>query len=74
MILYTIFAFSEQPWGQDKEILTTASKTRIDILGAINLDDMSIVAKEYESNINSTSVVDFCNEVKENYADKQLKF
>ena len=44
----------------------------MNILGAINLDDMSVVAKEYESNINGTSVVDFCNEIKENYADKQV--
>ena len=58
--------------GQYKEIPTTASKTRMNILGAINLDDMSVVTKEYESNINSTSVVDFCNEIKENYADKQV--
>ena len=58
--------------GQDKEIPTTASKTRINILGAINLDDMSVVAKEYESNINGASVVDFCNEIKEDYADKQV--
>ena len=33
---------------------------------------MSVVAKEYESNINGTSVVDFCNEIKKNYADKQV--
>ena len=33
---------------------------------------MSVVAKEYESNINGASVVDFCNEIKENYADKQV--
>ena len=44
----------------------------MNILGAINLDDMSVVAKEYESNINGASVVDFCNEIKENYADKQV--
>ena len=58
--------------GQDKEVPTTASKTRMNILGAINLDDMSVVAKEYENNINGSSVVDFCNEIKENYADKQV--
>ena len=45
----------------------------MNILGAINLDDMSVVTKEYTSNINSTSVVDFCNEIKDNYADKQVK-
>ena len=58
--------------GQDKEIPTTASKTRMNILGAINLEDMSVVAKEYESNINGASVVDFCDKIKETYADKQV--
>ena len=58
--------------GQDKEIFTTASKTRMNILGAINLDDMSIVTKEYASNINGASLVDFCNGIKDNYADKQV--
>jgi len=58
--------------GQDKEIPTTASKTRMNVLGAINLDDMSIIAKEYESNINGASVVDFCNEIKEQYTDEQV--
>jgi len=58
--------------GQDKEIPTTASRTRMNILGAINLDNMSVVAKEYNSNINGASVVDFCNKVKENYLDKKV--
>ena len=58
--------------GQDSEISTTASKTRMNILGTINLDDMSIVSKEYATNINGASVVDFCNEIKDNYADKQV--
>ena len=58
--------------GQDKEVPTTASKTRINVLGAINLGDMSVVAKEYKSNINGAAVVDFCNEIKEQYTDKQV--
>ena len=58
--------------GQDKEIPTTASRTRMNILGAINLGDMSVIAKEYKSNINSGSVVDFCNEIKGQYADKKV--
>ena len=33
---------------------------------------MSVVVKEYESNINGASVVNFCNEIKENYADKKV--
>ena len=28
--------------------------------------------KSYESNINGVSVVNFCNEIKENYADKKV--
>ena len=44
----------------------------MNILGEINLDNMSIVTKEYASNINGASVVDFCNEIKDNYADKQV--
>ena len=43
----------------------------MNILGAINLDVMSVVAKDYESNINGASVVDFCNEIKEQYIDKK---
>ena len=57
--------------GQDKEVPTTGSKTRMNILGAINLDDMSVVAKEYESNINGASVIGFYNAIKEQYADKR---
>ena len=44
----------------------------MNILGAINLDDMSVVVKKYESNINGASVVNFCNGIKENYADKKV--
>ena len=58
--------------GQDKEIPTTASRTRMNVLGAINLGDVSVVAKEYESNINGGSVVDFYNEIKEQYDDKKV--
>ena len=58
--------------GQDKEIPTTASRTRMNILGAINLGDMSVIAKEYEYNISGASVVVFCNEIKEQYADKKV--
>ena len=36
------------------------------------VDDMSAVIKEYASNINGTSIVDCCNEIKHNYAGKQV--
>ena len=58
--------------GKEKEAPTTASKTRINILGAINLDNMSVVAKEYKNNINGYTVVDFLNTVKDQYEGKQV--
>lgn len=58
--------------GKEKEVPTTASKTRINILGAINLDNMSVVAKEYKNNINGYTVVDFLNTVKDQYEGKQV--
>ena len=33
---------------------------------------MSVVAKEYESNINGASVVDFCNAIKTQHFDKPV--
>lgn len=58
--------------GQDKEIPTTASKTRINVLGAINLDDMTVVAKEYDSNINGAAIINFCDAIKAEYSEKKV--
>ena len=44
----------------------------MNILSIINLDNMFVIAKEYDININGASVIDFCDEIKENYADKQV--
>lgn len=56
--------------GQDKAIKTTASRTRVNILGALQLDDMNLVTNHYQT-INSDSVVDFMERLKESYPNKK---
>ena len=58
--------------GQEKEVPTTASKTRINILGAINLKDMSVTIKDCGKSINSQSILGFFDSIKEEYADKNV--
>lgn len=58
--------------GKEKEIHTTASRTRVNVLGAINLNDMSVVAKECEKTINAQSVLDFLDLIKKKYRDKKV--
>ena len=52
--------------GTDKPILTTASRTRMNLLGAINLEKMKVTVSSYET-INSDSMVDFFDRLKEAY-------
>jgi transposase len=52
--------------GTDKPILTSASRTRMNLLGAINLDKMKVTIGSYET-INSDSMVDFFDRLKEAY-------
>jgi len=56
--------------GKFKEIKTTASRTRVNLLGAINLDDMDLIAKPYKT-IDSNSVIDFLKDIKVRYLDKK---
>jgi len=58
--------------GQEKEIHTTASKTRVNILGAIDLDSMSVLAREYGKTINGRSVINFLDAIKAQYIDKKV--
>lgn len=44
----------------------------MNILGIINLDNMYIFAKEYTKNVNSISVLNFCNKIQDSYFDKQI--
>jgi transposase len=58
--------------GQEKEVDTTASKTRVNILGAVDLDSMSVLAREYGKTINGRSVINFLDAIKEQYIDKKV--
>ncbi len=53
--------------GQDKAIETTGSRSRLNIVGALNLSDIGrTVIDEYES-INSENIVRFFCKLRENY-------
>ena len=56
--------------GKFKEIKTTASRTRVNILGAINLDDMDLITNSYKT-IDSESVIEFLEGIKIKYSDKK---
>lgn len=58
--------------GQEKEIPTTASRTRINILGAINLKDMSVITEDCGKSINSQSILGFLDSIKEKYIEKNV--
>ena len=58
--------------GKEKAVHTTASRTRINVLGAINLNDMSVISKECEKTINAQSVLDFLDLINEKYQDKKV--
>lgn len=57
--------------GTNKPIKTSASRTRINLLGAINLADLTLTKKTYKT-INSESVTDFMNELKQVYSGKKI--
>lgn len=56
--------------GKFKEVKTTASRTRVNLLGAINLDNMDLTAKSYKT-IDSESVIDFLKDIKVKYSGKK---
>lgn len=58
--------------GIEKEIATTASRTRINIMGAVNLSDMTVLTEEYDKTITGNSIIDFFNLIKEQYATKSV--
>ena len=51
---------------RDKPIGTTASRTRMNIVGTLNLEDMSVIAKEYPT-INGAAIADFFASLKAQY-------
>jgi transposase len=52
--------------GQNKPIATTASRTRMNLFGSLNLETMSVTIGEYET-IDSTSMVSHFKRLKEKY-------
>jgi len=53
--------------GHDKTVETTGSRTRLNIMGALNLHDISgTIIRDYET-INSESVVHFLGAIREHY-------
>lgn len=49
-------------------IASTASRTRINLTGAINLESMSVIHEDYET-INGTTTVDFLRLLEVSYPD-----
>lgn len=57
--------------GINKDISTTASRTRINIFGAINLDDMRLTHASYKT-IDSEAMSHFLQELRNNYGNKKI--
>ena len=58
--------------GKEKQVSTIASRTRMNIMGAINLDSMQVVTKEYEKTINGKSVINFLDAIKARYYQQSV--
>ena len=52
--------------GKDKLIAASASRTRVNLTGAINLENMQVIHQDYET-INGDSVIDFLKKVEVAY-------
>jgi transposase len=57
--------------GKDKQIFTTASRTRLNITGAINLKTMKVTHDEYET-INGETTISFLKTLKKDYPKAPL--
>jgi len=57
--------------GTEKKIKTTASRTRMNILGSLNMaDNMKIISKEYDS-LNSEAVIDHLKDLRKHYPNAE---
>jgi transposase len=52
--------------GEDKLVSTTAARTRMNIIGSINLSNMQISVKDYAT-LDSSSMVNYLDEIRKNY-------
>lgn len=67
----TKLAYGWMPKGQKKIVETTGSRTRLNLMGALNLHDIgSTVIREYDT-INSMNIGKFFIAIRENYPVKQ---
>jgi len=58
--------------GYAKPIATTASRTRVNLMGAIHLNTMQIVTQIYHKTIHGESIMDFFDHIKSSYMDKPV--
>lgn len=58
--------------GKEMELPTTASRTRINILGAINLANMDVITDDCGKSINSQSIIGFFDSIKKTYSEKRV--
>lgn len=56
--------------GKDKQIETTASRTRLNITGAINIKNREIIIEKYDT-INSINLIDFLKKILKNYPNRK---
>ena len=52
--------------GKDKLIASSASRTRLNLTGALNLKEMTVISQDYET-INGDSILDFFKKIEEAY-------
>ena len=57
--------------GVDKTIETTGSRTRLNIIGAIELDNLSKAVIEQYETINGDSIIDFFEQLRARYIDNE---
>lgn len=59
--------------GKEKEVKTTASRTRVNIVGAIQLENLSETVSEQYKTINGESIIHFMNKLREQFSiEKRL--
>jgi transposase len=54
--------------GIEKIVLTTASRTRMNIVGAIELSTMTVIHEEFET-VNAVAIMRLCDKIKAHYSD-----
>ena len=59
--------------GKEKDVNTTASRTRLNIVGAIQLENLSNTISEQYKTINGESIIHFMNKAREQFSEgKQI--